>query len=186
MSSAYDYVRKHQEKNIASGICRDCTKPATDGIFCFFHRQKYNAASTKVRQERKNAGLCLRCPNPIGTINDRFCDAHAIETQFKTKRSDVSLPSSMAELLGVKRIDKNKLVRIKTELQKNLSEEFIDNLSDTEKVVLEYRILNEYPISLRIMGKTLDLSHEWIRKTENDLIAKLKIYINKNNINLIK
>lgn len=177
MANAYDYVKRYQEEHIANGICRDCTKPATDGIFCRIHREKYNAVSTKLRHERKKAGVCERCGKELKNKNERLCDIHRLELQSKNKKSDVALSGAMALLLNTKKINKDKLNKIKFEIQIKLSEEFINSLSGHEKIILEYRVLNEQPIALRTLGNTLEISYEWVRKLEIDLVLKLKDHL---------
>lgn len=83
-------LRKKREEHKKNGICIDCSKPATHGLYCYEHmiarkkaglrhgekRRRERMGIPTVLDIRKANRLCLRCGSPIEDGNSTFwCNA---------------------------------------------------------------------------------------------------------------
>jgi RNA polymerase sigma-32 factor len=66
--------------------------------------------------------------------------------------------------------EKNDLKRIAVKTVRAIS----SNFSDEERKILELRLFSENPRTLRETSDELEISHEWVRLTENRILHKIK------------
>lgn len=69
---------KWKAKNMASGLCRSCPAPATDGVFCRAHAEDNRARTRAAKAARRERGTsCLDCDaEPIS--GSTCCEKHAV------------------------------------------------------------------------------------------------------------
>lgn len=180
----YQYVREHQEKKREAGICRECTKPATHGVFCQEHREKYNAITREVRAERKKNGVCILCGDKLSKESSNYCNKHTRYFRKKQELSDIAIFGALAKILEKKRADKKKIVEIKAKLK-----EIINNsgfkLNDQEKIVLDFRVLSSYPETHDQLARRLNVTRQRAQQIESSLTKKLYSFLLNNNYLII-
>ena len=151
--------------------CRDCPKPATNGVFCEYHRSKYNELTKQVRQERKSKGLCIKCGDKLDPDSITHCTRHRL--MARKTLSDQHLSKPLRIIFGQERMDKAKLREKRVELASIArSKGFVTMLTPEEREIYNLRILSG-TLSLRDVADRLDKSHEWVRKVENKLAKRL-------------
>lgn len=166
--------------------CRDCSKPATNGVLCKEHRDKYNKVSKHIREDRKQRGVCARCGNDLDPNSIYYCTVHMLEAKKKNKRHDIKLSGGIRHLLEKERLDKRELLEARKKLAGAIqNSSFLINLDSREKDVLNLRILSG-AMSLRKVGKRLGLTYEFIRQIENSIAKKLKIYLERQKIAILE
>ena len=50
-----------KRRHIESGLCRECSRPATVGHCCDIHAENNRRRMLRVRQRQREQGLCLKC-----------------------------------------------------------------------------------------------------------------------------
>ena len=111
-----DYVKKYQKNQFKKGLCRDCQRPATNGILCKEHRDKYNLTSKQLIENRLEAGLCIQCglkPDPNSTV---YCTKHMLEAKKRKYIPDQKVSGGLKMIIGKDREGKKKLIRLRKKL----------------------------------------------------------------------
>jgi len=163
--------------------CKACTKPATRGVYCDFHRKQANDARDELAKRRKEAGLCVKCGKETDENSFAYCTKHMLANQKRRRLSDVKLSGGIRTILNKDRVDKEDLILIKKKLSDVLTaSDFQSRIDDTERKVLNLRILSDK--SLRKAGNELGLTYEWVRQIETKVANKVKDYIDKKEVEL--
>lgn len=174
--SSVEHVKRHQEKKKQQGICRDCTKPATHGVYCKGHRDKYNRLGEEIRDQRRLNGLCVVCGDIICKDSRSYCAVHLDYIRKIQALSDVALSGGLKEILDVNRIDKKRLGDIKDEMRKMFDHaDFV--IEDRDKTIWELRILTQYQMPLQGIGKKFGITRERVRQLESRLTKRALKYL---------
>lgn len=176
-----DYIKKYRKKKLKLGLCRECSEPATNGILCKEHREKYNLISKQLIEERLEARLCIQCgmePDPNSAV---YCTKHMLEAKKRKYISDRKVSGGLKTIIGKEREEKNKLIRLRKKLGTiSRQPDFVLD-EPQEKEIFNLRILSG-SVSLRKVSHQLNISHEQVRVIEQRLANKFKTYIDKKGI----
>lgn len=178
-----DYLAKYRKKKLKNGLCRECSSPATNGIFCKEHRDKYNFISRQLVEERLANHLCIQCgslPDPNSAV---YCTKHMLLEKKRKYIPDRKISGGMKLIIGKTRVDKKQLIKLRKKLGTiSRKPDFV--LDDPkEKEIFNLRILSG-SVSLRKVSAQLGISHEQVRIVEEKLAKKFKTYLDKKKIDI--
>lgn len=87
LDDRYAYLTKRYAKRRATGLCKDCPKPAREGkVYCAECAAKTNALQNKRKAKLRAAGICPQCNNPARK-GKTLCVACA--TKHKTRQAEL-------------------------------------------------------------------------------------------------
>jgi DNA-directed RNA polymerase specialized sigma subunit len=181
-----DHLTKHRQRKRQQGICRDCGEPATHGIFCKAHREKYDKASAKLREQRQQDKLCTRCGETLAPNSSIYCAKHLEDHQARHEVDDVVLRGGLSILIKTskRRVPKVRVAAAREVMARYASHKpFSKKLSADEKKILEWRIIKG-SATLRETGKLLDMSYERVRQIEEEVAIKLADYLRMKDVRL--